>query len=192
MKYSQGTLTDFCHNLFDFWSWRYTMMWFTFSQSKSTKTIMKRKYTILAITAVMMFFYQCGGKKSEQQVSTEPVAIVEEENIDPLKNKGIGPIKEIVLGPIDQAMVAEGKLLYQQLCTACHKENENFYGPSHAGILERRTPEWIMNMMMNPKEMIDRDPLAKELLIEHNNAEMADQNISKEEARKILEYFRTL
>ena len=45
---------------------------------------------------------------------------------------------------------------------------------------------------MNPTEMVQKDPLAKQVLAESNGAIMADQNISEEDARKILEYFRTL
>lgn len=37
-----------------------------------------------------------------------------------------------------------------------------------------------------------KDPLAKELLIEFNGSPMANQNLSQEDARAVLEYFRTL
>ena len=33
-----------------------------------------------------------------------------------------------------------------------------------------RTPEWIMNMILNPTEMVEKDPLAKELLVEFNGS----------------------
>ena len=67
-----------------------------------------------------------------------------------LKNKGVGPIKEVVLSPeVDQELAATGKALYQEYCTICHKPNEVFIGPAPKGILERRTPEWIMNMILN-------------------------------------------
>jgi hypothetical protein len=58
--------------------------------------------------------------------------------------------------------------------------------------MERRTPEWIMNMILNPEEMIKNDPIAKQLLIDFNLAPMANQHLTQDEARKILEYFRTL
>jgi hypothetical protein len=65
-------------------------------------------------------------------------------------------------------------------------------GPPQAGIMERRTPEWTMNMIMNPSGMVQEDDLAKALLEEFNGVPMTDQGITEDEARAILEYFRTL
>jgi len=48
-----------------------------------------------------------------------------------------------------------------------------------------------MNMILNPEEMIQKDPIAKQLLVEANGAPMANQNITEPEARQLLEYFRT-
>ncbi len=107
-------------------------------------------------------------------------------------NKGIGPIKSITLGEIDQEMAAEGEKIYQELCTACHKPDKKFIGPAPKGLLDRRTPEWSMNMILNPEEMTQKDPIAKQLLIEANGAPMANQNLTEEQARKVLEYIRTL
>lgn len=106
--------------------------------------------------------------------------------------KGIGPITEVTLGDVDQDMAAKGKEVYDLKCTACHKVDKRFIGPSPQGILERRTPEWIMNMILNPEEMIAKDPIGKLLLVEYNGSPMANQNLTEEEARSILEYFRTL
>lgn len=61
-----------------------------------------------------------------------------------------------------------------------------------AGIFDRRTPEWTANMIMNPMEMVQKDPIAKELLMEYNGTPMANQNLTQEETRAVLEYFRTL
>ncbi|MFT7160497.1 MAG: cytochrome c [Bacteroidia bacterium] len=58
--------------------------------------------------------------------------------------------------------------------------------------MERRTSEWVLNMIMNPEEMIEKDPIAKALFFEYNGAPMVNQIVSEEEARSILEYFRTL
>lgn len=146
---------------------------------------------ILSICILNFILISCGGSKSESSSAPPPTSMVAEE-VNPLTNKGIGPIESVVLGPLDQAMAEEGKVLFEQLCTACHKPLKKFIGPAPAGILERRSAEWVMNMIMNPEEMTQKDPIAKQLLIDHNGAPMANQNVSEEEARKILEYFRTL
>ena len=108
-------------------------------------------------------------------------------------NKGIGPVSEIVFdNEINQNQAQSGKKLFNQLCTSCHMINEESIGPAIEGILDRRSPEWIMNMILNPTEMLEKDPIAKKLLIEYNNEYMYNQNLIEDEAREIIEYFRTL
>jgi mono/diheme cytochrome c family protein len=89
-------------------------------------------------------------------------------------------------------MASHGAEVFKKLCTACHRSDKKFIGPSPKDILSRRTPEWIMNMILNPNEMVQKDPLAKDLLIEFNGSPMADQSLTQEDARAVLEYFRTL
>lgn len=110
-----------------------------------------------------------------------------------LDNKGVGKIKNLELSPtIDQGMVGRGSQLFKTNCTACHKIDKRFIGPSPTGIMTRRSPEWIMNMILDPKLMSEEDQCAKDLLVEFNGAAMANQNMTEDQARDILEYFRTL
>lgn len=126
-------------------------------------------------------------KKAEEQQTTKA-----SETID-LVSKGVGPIKELKLPEeIDQDMVAQGKMVYDGMCTMCHMVDKKFVGPPINNILERRTPEWIMNMILNPEVMLKEDELAKKLLVEFNNTVMINQYISKEDARAIVEYLRVL
>lgn len=126
-------------------------------------------------------------KKADTKSATKP-----SETID-LTNKGVGPISSISLPTeIDQSMAALGKDVYDKMCTACHRTDKKFIGPAPKGILERRTPEWILNMILDPEGMVKNDQLAKDLLIEFNGSPMANQNLTQEEARAVLEYFRTL
>lgn len=151
----------------------------------------------------------CGGKEekkkegfsvdrtkttTEKPVDATPVVSVTppSERVE-LDNKGVGPIKSITLEPeIDQAMAKKGAEIYGQMCLACHKVDKKFIGPAPTGVLERRSPEWVMNMILNPEVMVKEDPLAKELLGEFNGAPMANQGLTEEQARAVLEYFRTL
>lgn len=132
--------------------------------------------------------------KSETSSSTNDKNqnILASKKID-LKNKGIGPIKSLKLeSEIDQNMVIHGAKLYKNKCTSCHRPDKKFIGPASAGIMNRRTPEWIMNKMLNPLKMIQEDHLTKELVKEFNYAIMPDQSLEEHEARAVLEYFRTL
>ncbi|MBQ0740896.1 c-type cytochrome, partial [Aquimarina celericrescens] len=79
---------------------------------------------------------------------------------------------------IDQTMVTKGQDVFKKMCMACHKTTKRFIGPAPTGILKRRSPEWVMNMILNPSEMVEKDPLAKELLIEFNGSPMANQGLT--------------
>lgn len=107
------------------------------------------------------------------------------------KTIGIGPVKSIQLGPVNQAMVKEGKELFKVKCSSCHKPAKKYIGPALKGIMDRRMPEWTMNMILNPEGMVANDPVAKELLKRYLSP-MANQSLTEDEARKILEYFRTI
>ena len=113
--------------------------------------------------------------------------------IDPLENKGVGPIINVILeDKVNISMANSGEKLFNQLCTSCHIINEDYIGPAISGILDRRSPEWIMNMILNPIQMLEEDPIAIELLEKYNFEYMYNQNLLEEEAREILEYFRLL
>ena len=154
----------------------------------------KLKYILAStLTVSIIAITSCGDTSKQNSSEAPPPVSMVEEALDPMENPGIGPIKTVVLGAeVDVDMAKEGEEYYQQLCTACHKPDQKYIGPSPAGIMERRSPAWIMNMILNPEEMVLKDPIAKDLLIEYNGAPMANQNLTEDQARAILEYFRTL
>ena len=154
-----------------------------------------KKYYLLSVLAIL-FLVSCGGGSTEEndENNEAPQSMLAEETpTDPMENKGIGPVKSLTLdAEINPEMADAGKVVYEQMCTACHKPEKNFIGPAPKGIMDRRSPEWVMNMILNPEEMIQKDPIAKALLMEFNGAPMANQNLTEEQARQVLEYFRTL
>jgi len=112
-------------------------------------------------------------------------------NSGSLADKGVGPITNIDLTEIDNALVTKGKNVFDMKCAACHKVEKRFVGPAIRGVIERRSPEWIMNMILDPDKMVKENKTAKALLAEYLSP-MANQSLNKDEARAILEYFRTL
>lgn len=135
---------------------------------------------------------QLGNYSKKEEVKTTESSSTKVAMID-MDNKGIGPVKNLELpAEIDQGMADKGKAIFDSKCMACHKPDKKFIGPAPKGVLDRRSPEWVMNMMLNPEEMVMKDPIAKQLLIDHNGSPMANQNLTEEDARQILEYFRTL
>lgn len=164
------------------------------------KSIFKICLVIISLTLI-----GCGGKEEKKKSSFSyeekaPVTKVEKkkESISPSKqinldNKGIGPIKSVSLeNAIDKNKAAHGEEIFKKLCAACHKVDKKFIGPAPKDVLKRRSPEWVMNIMLNPVEMIEKDPLTKALQEEFNGAIMPNQSINEADARDLLEYFRTL
>lgn len=154
------------------------------------------KYRFLALLLITMTAFQCKQKEVKGEFSfakKETPEHLQASKIINLENKGLGPIESVTISEeIDTEMADMGKALYAQKCSACHKVGSTFIGPPPNGILKRRTPEWVMNMILNPTEMVQKDSLAKALFMEFNGQLMTDQQLTEEEARAILEYFRTL
>ena len=101
----------------------------------------------------------------------------------------IGPITSVDLGEIDPALVTEGEKLFNLRCTACHQLENALVGPPLKDILGTRSPVYVLNMILNPTEMLEQHPDAIVLLDEFA-VPMADLGISETEARAILEYLR--
>lgn len=99
---------------------------------------------------------------------------------------------EITLSnPLDAAMVTAGKGIYDLKCQSCHKLTEvKLVGPGWKDVTKRRQPVWIMNMITNVEMMLETDPEAQKLL-EQCMVRMPNQNITQEDARKILEFMRS-
>jgi len=167
-----------------------------------------KKINISIALLTTLFFASCGGgndaastdvKNTAHETADKIETVVDKveevvEEAIPVNtgelSKGVGPITSIELGELDDALVEEGKALYKANCTACHKMKKRFVGPSLDGVIDRRSPEWIMNMILNPEEMVEKDETAKALLMEYS-APMANQSLTEDEARAILEFFRT-
>ena len=92
--------------------------------------------------------------------------------------------------PLNAQWVTEGKGIYELKCQACHKlTDEKLVGPGWKGVTQKRKPEWIINMITNVDMMLEKDPEAQKLL-EECLVRMPNQNLSQEEARKVLEFQR--
>ncbi|MDX1545429.1 MAG: cytochrome c [Rhodothermales bacterium] len=149
--------------------------------------------TRLALCAgilLALFLIGCGGADAPAEEAAPSAQTEDGLTADELEN-GIGPIREVTLGPLDAALAAQGEQSFTSKCTACHKMDERYVGPALGGILDRRTPEFIMNMMLNPDEMVKRHPEARALLAEYMTP-MPNQNLDEAEARAILEYLRQM
>lgn len=105
---------------------------------------------------------------------------------------GIGPVKEeMKLTPVDANLYTKGEQIFSVKCIACHKFNSRLVGPPLKDVTKRRRPEWIMNQILNPLEMTQQDKVSKELFAQYL-IQMTFQDVTQDDARAILEYFRAV
>lgn len=105
--------------------------------------------------------------------------------------QGIGPIRDLQLGALDPALVARGEADFTTKCSACHKIDERYVGPPLGDVLDHRRPEFVMNMILNANEMVQKHPVVREMLAQYYTP-MPVQVTDHGEARAILEYLRSV
>jgi cytochrome c len=147
-----------------------------------------RYYTLLSLLCLGLA--ACGGDASEGSsdaaaVPADPSGLTQEQ-----LEKGIGPIREVSLAAdVEADLAAKGAQIFAMKCSACHKLDQRYVGPELGGVLSRRKPEYVMNMILNTQEMVQKHPVVKELLAQFMTP-MPNQSLTEDEARSVLEYLR--
>lgn len=137
-----------------------------------------------------LFLLGCGSREEAQQAAEAAPSPVELATGTP-EIHGV-EVKDVQLtNPLKAEWVAAGKAIYDMKCLACHKlTGEKLVGPGWLDVTKRRQPVWIMNMITNVDMMLEKDEEAQKLL-ELCLIRMPNQNITQEEARKVLEFMRS-
>ncbi len=171
---------------------------------------MKLKYLLYIIAVLAFINYSCVNPKYKDQTqpppdnseapvskpqpkvetakTSQPPAVSKYEFPD---DNGIGPIKNVTIGPIDPKLVAAGSKIFNTKCIACHQLDTRLVGPPLRNITKKNTPEFIMNYLLNTTEMQKKDPIMAKLVDEYKIL-MPDQQLSQNDARAVLEYFRSV
>ncbi len=146
----------------------------------------------VAIAGILIILQSCGGSEPS---AADKYKIPDAGDATASSSKpkaGMITAADITLGEVDHMMAEKGKTTYDVKCQACHSTGENrIVGPGWKGITTRRQPEWIMNMIMNTDAMLSEDPEAQKML-EQCLVRMPNQNLTKDDARQLLEFMRTL
>ena len=150
--------------------------------------MIKKTGMVLVAALILM---NCGGGDTEAAKENAAPKLSPEGLTQEQIKHGIGPIGVLTLGPQDEAMAAKGAEVFELKCVACHKIDERLVGPPLAGITTKRSPAFIMNMILNPDEMVKKHPEVKAMLAEFY-VPMTFQNVTEDHARAILEYLRTI
>src|SRR5690606_30476851 len=151
-----------------------------------------KKFITLSIIGI--FLYACSSNSNNNQQSSRSSSEDVGQTTSPSEydpKRGEGKYDEVDLGDhLYVAMAEEGATISNLKCASCHKyTDERLVGPGWAGVTEKHRPEWIMNFITNPDPMIDKDPELQAQL-ELCLVRMPNQNLSDDEARKILEFMR--
>lgn len=143
--------------------------------------------TALVLTATLALS-ACGGS-GDAQTASHDVATPPPLTPFQLEN-GVGPITQaIAAGPIDKAMEERGEKTFELSCSGCHKLDERYVGPPLRDVTVRRTPTYVMNMILAPDSMYSRHPEARALLAQYAT-QMPNLHLTETQAREVVEYLR--
>jgi mono/diheme cytochrome c family protein len=143
---------------------------------------MKKQLILISVMTIACFAFTIGEKA--KSINTQPPV--------QSSDKGVGPIKDLKLDPVDPKLAKDGKALFNSKCIQCHNLDQKIIGPALRNVTKDRTPEYIMNMILNPTKMEKEDALTKELHKKYVKTPMTDQGFTQAQARSILEYFRSV
>lgn len=144
--------------------------------------------TLLPLLFSCLLLAACG--TGSDSPSAEPAAATDPSGLTAAQlEHGIGPIEAFEPGPLDAAQAEKGAEVFKLKCSACHKMDARYVGPALATVTQTRSSAYIMNMILNPAEMLEKHPEAKAKLAEFMTL-MPNQNLTQDEARAILEYLR--
>jgi len=143
---------------------------------------------VTALLTVLILAVGCGGGEPQSAKNKAPKV---ELNAFQLEH-GIGPITEVVtISEIDAAAIEKGENIFVMNCSACHKVDERYIGPAMVDVIGRRSPTYMMNMILNPDEMVKKHPEGKKMLAEFLSP-MPNQNLSQEDAHAVVQYLVSL
>ena len=143
--------------------------------------------TILVAGSMLFFACNEGVKTDEKAVDVQDLTKDQPE----VHGTEIKEGDVTVSNPLNADWVAAGKSTYELKCQSCHRlTEEKLVGPGWKDVTKKRKPVWIMNMITNVDMMLETDPEAQKLL-EQCMVRMPNQNISKDQARQVLEFMRS-
>ena len=142
----------------------------------------------LIVALIVTGFMQLSGNRATFAAKLSNDGAPQAQNSD----KGIGPYQNVALKPIDKEKVKSGLAIFTSKCALCHELDIKKVGPPIRNAVKDYTPEFILNMIVNPTEMQKNNTTVKDLLKKYNFVPMPDQKIPQQDALAILEYLRSI
>ncbi|MCB0219500.1 MAG: cytochrome c [Chrysiogenetes bacterium] len=158
-------------------------------------------YFVMALVAVFVSsgaFGCSSSPKEKEKPKAQATAPAAAKKAEPAAEPQVGPDgpESIPYGGVDEistdpAMIEKGKGLFESKgCVACHRMDMKLVGPALGGVTERRTVKWMARMIQHPEMMLEKDPVAKQLLATHFTP-MANQGVTPDETKAIIAYLAT-
>lgn len=143
--------------------------------------LQRRDIHVLACM-LLMVAAGCGGaegkSEAETAAQTTPAA--------PVYRK----VTQVSMDPaVNTELAAKGEKIFNVICSACHKYDSKYVGPALGDIYTRRTPEYIMNMILDTDYMLERDDTAR-CLLQTYLVRMPNAQVNEADARSVVEHFR--
>ena len=159
---------------------------------------MKFLYIVVSVIFIMIINFSCAKEKQnnnnmpEANNSTaQKTQPANDSEYQYPNDNGIGPIKELLLKDVDQVLALRGQKIFTMQCMACHQLDTRSVGPPLRNITKKNTPVFIMNYLLNTTEMQRKDPILMKLVAEYKVI-MPDQQLTRDDARAVLEYLRSV
>src|SRR5688500_6808349 len=113
------------------------------------------RYRVLIFALIFFHFLACRKEKAteiKQEISQSPSVASPAPKFDSNRGKGKWNEENLAIGNVlDQPLAIKGEKLFVLKCSSCHKlSNDKLVGPGFKGLVERRSPEWIMNFLYQP------------------------------------------
>lgn len=133
----------------------------------------------------LLFFLTVACTSKKKHISYKPETGSATEFVPPIKEQDIQ-----LNDPLNAALVATGQNIYINKCKVCHfTSTAKLTGPGWKNITQRRSPAWIMNMILYPDLMVTNDAEARKQR-QMFNITMPALGLSMEDARAVLEFMR--
>lgn len=136
------------------------------------------KYFLFFFLISAFVLYGCGNGEAEDALTEFELT------------HGIGPITEkLEIGELDLEKAERGQQIFQSICVACHNLDAVISGPRLRNVADRREPEFILNYILNPREMSEKHPVGQELSQNYRGIK-TELGLNRDEALNVLEYLR--
>lgn len=89
--------------------------------------------------------------------------------------------------------ITPGEQMFRTRCASCHsvvgEDRKIALGPDLLGVTRKRDPQWLINWLKAPDQMLkDKDPIAVALYQQYNKIAMPNMRLNQQEAVDLLDY----